>query len=75
MTTITAKPLKHDKARRGGIVRWFTQVGWKHLVGLLVIAFSTFPLLYILSTSLTQMGNIENYTLFRQFYLQLFQQI
>ena len=69
MTTITAKPLKHDKARRGGIVRWFTQVGWKHLVGLLVIAFSTFPLLYILSTSLTQMGNIENYTLFRQFYL------
>jgi arabinogalactan oligomer/maltooligosaccharide transport system permease protein len=61
--------LKHDKARRGGIVHWFTQVGWKHLVGLFVIAFSTFPLLYILSTSLTQTGSIENYVLFRQFYL------
>jgi len=69
MTTMTVKTLKHDKAKRGGIVRWFRQVGWKHLIGLFVIAFSTFPLLYILSTSLTQMGNIENYTLFRQFYL------
>jgi arabinogalactan oligomer/maltooligosaccharide transport system permease protein len=69
MTTITAKPLKHSKAKRGGIIRWFRQVGWKHLIGIFVIAFSTFPLLYILSTSLTKMGNIENYTLFRQFYL------
>jgi arabinogalactan oligomer/maltooligosaccharide transport system permease protein len=69
MTTITAKPLKHSKAKRGGFVRWFRQVGWKHLVGLFFIAFSTFPLLYILSTSLTKAGNIENYTLFRQFYL------
>ncbi len=69
MTTITAKPLKHGKAKRGGIIRWFRQVGWKHLIGLFFIAFSTFPLLYILSTSLTKAGNIENYTLFRQFYL------
>jgi len=69
MTTITAKPLQHSKAKRGGIIRWFRQVGWKHLIGLFFIAFSTFPLLYILSTSLTQAGNIENYTLFRQFYL------
>ena len=69
-TTVgTVKMLKHDKAKRGGVVRWFRQVGWKHRVGLFVIAFSTFPLLYILSTSLTKMGNIENYTLFRQFYL------
>ena len=66
MTTII---LKHDKAKRGGALRWFMQVGWKHLVGLFVIAFSTFPLLYILSTSLTETGNIENYVLFRQFYL------
>ncbi len=69
VTTTKVKTLKHDKAKRGGVVRWFRQVGWKHLVGLFVVAFSTFPLLYILSTSLTQMGNIENYALFRQFYL------
>jgi len=69
VTTTKVKTLKHDKAKRGGVVRWFRQVGWKHLVGLFVVAFSTFPLLYILSTSLTKMGNIENYALFRQFYL------
>jgi arabinogalactan oligomer/maltooligosaccharide transport system permease protein len=45
------------------------QVGWKHIVGLAVIVFATFPLVYILSTSLTKMGNIENFTLFRSFYL------
>jgi arabinogalactan oligomer/maltooligosaccharide transport system permease protein len=66
MTTLLAR---HPKAKRGGFIRWFTQVGWKHLVGLAVIVFATFPLVYILSTSLTKMGNIENFTLFRQFYL------
>jgi arabinogalactan oligomer/maltooligosaccharide transport system permease protein len=66
---MTTLPARHPKARRGGFIRWFTQVGWKHLVGLVVIVFATFPLVYILSTSLTKMGNIENFTLFRQFYL------
>ena len=66
---MTTTNLKHDKAKRGGVLRWFMQVGWKHLVGLFVIAFSTLPLLYILSTALTETGNIENYVLFRQFYL------
>ena len=65
MTTLTS----HPKAKRGGFIRWFLQVGWKHIVALIVIVFATFPLVYILSTSLTKMGNIENFTLFRQFYL------
>ena len=66
MTTLLAR---HPKAKRGGFIRWFMQVGWKHLVALFVIIFATFPLVYILSTSLTKMGNIANFTLFRQFYL------
>ncbi|NBV66039.1 MAG: sugar ABC transporter permease [Actinobacteria bacterium] len=66
MTTLQTR---HPKAKRGGFIRWFTQVGWKHIVGLVVIVFATFPLVYILSTSLTKMGNIENFTLFRSFYL------
>lgn len=61
--------LRHNKAKRGGAIRWFKQVGWKHIVALAVIAFATFPLVYILSTSVTKAGNIENFTLFRQFYL------
>ena len=66
MITLQAR---HPKAKRGGFIRWFMQVGWKHIVGLVVIVFATFPLVYILSTSLTKMGNIENFTLFRSFYL------
>jgi arabinogalactan oligomer/maltooligosaccharide transport system permease protein len=66
MTTLLAR---HPKSKRGGFIRWFLQVGWKHIVGLAFIVFATFPLLYILSTSLTKMGNIENYSLFTQFYL------
>ncbi len=69
MTTSTALNARHPKVKRGGFVKWFVRFGWKHLIGLVVVAFSTFPLLYILSTSLTEMGNIENYALFRQFYL------
>ena len=65
MTTLQT----HPKAKSGGFLRWFMQVGWKHIVALIVIVFATFPLVYILSTSLTKMGNIENFTLFRQFYL------
>jgi len=69
VNTMTTLQTRHPKAKRGGFIRWFTQVGWKHLVGLVVIVFATFPLVYILSTSLTKMGNIENFTLFRSFYL------
>lgn len=68
MTTSTSLQELHPKARRGGIAKWFLQVGWKHLLALVVIAYATFPLVYILSTSLTDMGGIENFTLFGQFY-------
>ena len=49
--------------------KWSKQVGWKHIVALVMIAYAIFPILYILSTSLTDMGGIENKTLFGQFYL------
>lgn len=49
--------------------KWSKQVGWKYVVALLVIVYAIFPILYILSTSLTDMGGIENKTLFGQFYL------
>ena len=68
MTTATVTQKRHPKAKRGGAVRWFRQVGWKHIVGLFVIFFATFPLVYILSTSLTEMGDIQNFQLFSQFY-------
>ena len=58
-----------ESRNRKGFGKWAKQVGWKHLVALVMIGYAIFPILYILSTSLTDMGGIENKTLFGQFYL------
>lgn len=52
--------------RKQSFGRWFKQLGWKHIVGLIVVVYSLFPILYIISTSLTDMGGISNGTLFGQ---------
>ncbi|WP_328340274.1 sugar ABC transporter permease [Micromonospora sp. NBC_00421] len=44
--------------RRGS--RWFTQVGWRHLVGVLAVAFSLFPILFVLSAALNPLGTLSS---------------
>ena len=50
--------------------QWAKEVGWKHLVAWALIVYATFPILYIVSTSLTDFGGIENAALFQQFHWQ-----
>lgn len=38
--------------------RWFARTGWRHLVGVIMVIFSVFPLLYVLSASLNPRGTI-----------------
>jgi len=38
--------------------RWFRQTGWRHLVGVVMVVFSVFPLLYVLSASLNPSGTL-----------------
>ncbi len=38
--------------------RWFASTGWRHVVGLVMVVFSTFPLLYVLSASLNPHGTL-----------------
>ncbi|MDJ0347877.1 sugar ABC transporter permease [Cryobacterium sp. PH29-G1] len=38
--------------------RWFGRTGWRHLVGLVMVVFSAFPLLYVLSASLNPRGTL-----------------
>ena len=38
--------------------RWFAATGWRHLVGIVMIVFSVFPLLYVLSASLNPNGTL-----------------
>lgn len=38
--------------------RWFRDTGWRHIVGAVMVIFSVFPLLYVLSASLNPRGTL-----------------
>ncbi|PWU52323.1 sugar ABC transporter permease [Micromonospora globispora] len=40
--------------------RWFAQVGWRHAVGVLAVAFSLFPILFVLSAALNPLGTLSS---------------
>jgi arabinogalactan oligomer/maltooligosaccharide transport system permease protein len=49
--------------RRGGEPplrgrRWWSQVGWRHVVALAFVAFALFPILYVVSASLNPLGTV-----------------
>ncbi|KWV31714.1 sugar ABC transporter permease [Micromonospora rifamycinica] len=44
--------------RRGG--RWLAQVGWRHVAGVLAVAFSLFPILFVLSAALNPLGTLSS---------------
>jgi arabinogalactan oligomer/maltooligosaccharide transport system permease protein len=52
--TATA-PAKHPR-RPFGV--WFRETGWRHLVGLVMLVFAAFPLLYVLSAALNPGGTL-----------------
>jgi arabinogalactan oligomer/maltooligosaccharide transport system permease protein len=39
---------------------WFRRVGWSHLVGVLALAFSLFPILFLVSASLNPLGTLSS---------------
>ncbi|HEY2557245.1 MAG TPA: sugar ABC transporter permease, partial [Diaminobutyricibacter sp.] len=39
-------------------VRWFTDTGWRHLVGVVLVVVAVFPLLYVVSASLNPGGSL-----------------
>jgi arabinogalactan oligomer/maltooligosaccharide transport system permease protein len=61
--------LRPDEAPGGGtqVVRlgsargnWFRRVGWRHLVGILALAFSLFPILFVISAALNPLGTLSS---------------
>ena len=51
-----ARAVKTESRLRGA--RWWKEVGWKHILAIVVIAFCAFPLLYVLSASLSPNGTL-----------------
>jgi arabinogalactan oligomer / maltooligosaccharide transport system permease protein len=50
-----------SRARRAG---WFTRVGWRHLVGVLAVAFSLFPIVFVVSAALNPLGQLSSTELY-----------
>ncbi len=80
MTTLdTPQPTRAiPERRRRGPWFWFRDTGWRHLIGLVMLVFAAFPLLYVLSASLNPTGTlVGSNVLFRTIdfsnYVTLFQ--
>lgn len=46
--------------RRQSFGRWFSEIGWRHLVGLVMIVFAVFPILFVVSASLNPLGTVSS---------------
>ena len=44
--------------RPGHRARWFAELGWRHLVGVLAVLYAGFPLVYVISASLADGGTL-----------------
>lgn len=44
--------------RKATAAQWMRNAGWRHLVGLLAVAFAIFPLLYVVSVSFNPIGTL-----------------
>ena len=43
--------------------RWWKEVGWRHVVGVLAVAFAVFPVLYLVSAALNPLGSVVSTSL------------
>jgi arabinogalactan oligomer / maltooligosaccharide transport system permease protein len=52
------------RGRNRGLTRWLGRVGWRHLVALLAVAFSLFPIVFVLSAAVNPLGTLSSTDLF-----------
>ncbi|WP_207783738.1 sugar ABC transporter permease [Micromonospora globispora] len=60
MTTYADAPVATRTVKGKPKGRWFAQVGWRHAVGVLAVAFSLFPILFVLSAALNPLGTLSS---------------
>lgn len=51
-------------AASGRGTRWLRQVGWRHLVGVLAVAFSLFPIVFVVSAAINPVGSLSSTELY-----------
>ncbi|WP_062079215.1 sugar ABC transporter permease [Demequina globuliformis] len=55
--TTTQAPVRRSPSRRG---RWWAEIGWKYPVAAVIIFYAAFPLVYVLSASLSASGTLSS---------------
>jgi arabinogalactan oligomer/maltooligosaccharide transport system permease protein len=60
--------------RRMSPFRWAATIGWKHVIGLAVVVYSLFPILYIISVAFSDSGDVTS-GLFGSFTTKNFEQL
>ncbi|MER7888374.1 sugar ABC transporter permease [Micromonospora sp. NPDC094482] len=58
--TASGASVVNRNSRGGSRGRWFRQVGWRHLVGVLAVVFSLFPIVFVLSAALNPRGTLSS---------------
>lgn len=72
---ISSDPNRKIGQPKMGPRKWLLKVGWKHLLGLAISLYAAFPILYILSTSLTTNGAVDSGVLFGEFSLNQYRDL
>lgn len=60
-TATTIRPVMNDTRLRG--MRWWTEIGWRHVVGILAVVYALIPVLYIISASVNPLGSVSSTSL------------
>ncbi len=63
---MTALAQASGRGATGGraVARWLRLVGWRHLVGVLAVAFSLFPIVFVVSAALNPVGTLSSTQLY-----------
>lgn len=54
-STLPGAPVQENRMSRR---RWFGEVGWRHLIGIVAVVYAAFPIVFILSSSLSEGGTL-----------------
>ncbi|GAA3654643.1 sugar ABC transporter permease [Microbacterium marinilacus] len=58
MATVVDVPVPQRSTRGRSLGRWFADLGWRHVVGVIVTAFSLLPIVFVISSSLNPQGTL-----------------
>ncbi|MFC0004691.1 sugar ABC transporter permease [Micromonospora siamensis] len=60
MTSYAEAPVANRNAAGKSKNRWFAQVGWRHVVGVLAVLFSLFPIVFVISAAFNPLGTLSS---------------